>query len=411
MEEIWSHPDMKLVCSFGVVFSALVDDLGTDEGETAIVGSLATALMLGGGILTGPLARKYGCRITGMIGGIAVALGLLLSTYTDSLWHLYLSYGVIVGIGYAFSFVTAVIVIQQHFVTRRSLATGIAVSGSGIGTLVYAEMTQSLIAELGWRPTLRVLSAIALVGIVGSALFFQRPDASLYGTKPEESGSGNPDKDVTDEKITSMEETENRHVNGESGLKSTTDDLRTTQTYDTDSTSREYDTHEHTENHEQMRGGATEIKGSSTALGENSEENMTETKENKGSRCKKLFQVLQNPPLRRIVILASIMGGPYFVPIVHLERFATRELNFSSSDGAMLVAIFGITSTVGRLLIGLFTDKSLKIRVYMFIVCVLITASFTALMPAARDMASLSFVTAVFGMCAGSFIAVMPVVS
>lgn len=152
--------------SFGVFFAALLADptmLSADSrAQGAWVGSIAVACMLGGGMVAGSLVQRVGARATSGIGGIVVGAGLLGSSFAPSVGVLYASFGLVVGSGMALSFVPAVIVIGQYFTLRRSLATGLAVSGSGIGTFAFAAMNERMISEVrparrkDWAARLRV---------------------------------------------------------------------------------------------------------------------------------------------------------------------------------------------------------------------------------------------------------------
>lgn len=55
------------------------------------------------------------------------------------------------GIGLGLIYVPAVVFISIYFENKRSLATGIASSGSGIGTIIFAPLSQILLDTYGWR--------------------------------------------------------------------------------------------------------------------------------------------------------------------------------------------------------------------------------------------------------------------
>jgi MCP family monocarboxylic acid transporter-like MFS transporter 13/MCP family monocarboxylic acid transporter-like MFS transporter 12 len=68
-------------------------------------------------------------------------------------------------------YITASIVIHYHFERWRALANGIAVTGSGVGTLILALLTQWLINKLQWRLALVVEGSIMLLGIACAATY------------------------------------------------------------------------------------------------------------------------------------------------------------------------------------------------------------------------------------------------
>ncbi|ORZ08106.1 major facilitator superfamily domain-containing protein [Absidia repens] len=93
------------------------------------------------------------------IGTVVAPLGLILASFATQLWHIYLAQGLLYGIGATFVFSPSIGLPSQWFDKRRAFATGIAVSGSGIGGVCLSPMTQQLIAQLGYRNALRVMGA------------------------------------------------------------------------------------------------------------------------------------------------------------------------------------------------------------------------------------------------------------
>lgn len=77
----------------------------------------------------------------------------------------------ILGFGFGLIYLPAIVSVTCYFEKYRSLATGIAVCGSGLGTFVFAPVTQLLITHLGWRGALEVLSCFVLKCFIYGILF------------------------------------------------------------------------------------------------------------------------------------------------------------------------------------------------------------------------------------------------
>jgi hypothetical protein len=69
-----------------------------------------------------------------------------------------------------------------YFEKKRSLATGIAVCGSGLGTFVFAPLTEYLIVEYGWRGAMLIIAGLVLNCSILGALF--RPVPVVRESKP-----------------------------------------------------------------------------------------------------------------------------------------------------------------------------------------------------------------------------------
>ncbi len=154
-------------------FSAFVDSLqrefAASRGSVSLVFSMAGFLYFGLGILTGPLADRFGSRALSLVGMVMVGLGLCCAGLAHTLEQVYVAYGLGMGLGVGCSYVPAVAVVQRWFVKRRGFASGLAVSGIGVGTLVMPPLASHLVGALGWRHAYVALGVLAMVVGVGMA--------------------------------------------------------------------------------------------------------------------------------------------------------------------------------------------------------------------------------------------------
>jgi MFS family permease len=148
----------------------------------SLVFSLAGFLYFGLGIVSGPLADRFGSRPLAVTGMILTGLGLALASVARSLMEVYAAYGLGVGLGIGCAYVPAIGAVQRWFVRRRGFASGIAVSGIGVGTLVMPPLAAQLIQALGWRAAYLVLGALAVVIGAGLSLLIENdPGARNLG--------------------------------------------------------------------------------------------------------------------------------------------------------------------------------------------------------------------------------------
>jgi MFS family permease len=135
--------------------------------------SLAGFLYFGLGVVSGPLADRFGSRRLAVAGMLLTGLGLAAASAARSLPEVYAAYGLGVGIGVGCAYVPAIGAVQRWFVRRRGFASGLAVSGIGIGTLVMPPLASLLIAMLGWRGAYLALGALAAALGGGFALLIE----------------------------------------------------------------------------------------------------------------------------------------------------------------------------------------------------------------------------------------------
>ncbi|CAO3593134.1 unnamed protein product [Absidia cylindrospora] len=156
----------------------------TDTFRISFVGTLASTVLLSSGVFLTPVIQKLGYRGTMALGAVLAPLGMVLSSFSTSLWHIYLSQGLLFGLGSGLCFAPSIALPSQFFDKNRSLATGLAVSGSGIGGVCLSPMTQKLIETLGYRYSLRIEGAFGFgLLVLATALAFSnsRPGAAQGG--------------------------------------------------------------------------------------------------------------------------------------------------------------------------------------------------------------------------------------
>jgi MFS family permease len=173
--------------TFSAFVAPLQRDFGASRGSVSLVFSLAGFLYFGLGIVSGPLADRFGSRRLAVTGMVLTGLGLMAASAARSLTEVYAAYGLGVGLGVGCAYVPAIGAVQRWFVRRRGFASGLAVSGIGVGTLVMPPLASFLIASLGWRGAYLVLGALAAA--VGGGL------ALLIENDPRDRGLG-PDGDL-----------------------------------------------------------------------------------------------------------------------------------------------------------------------------------------------------------------------
>jgi OFA family oxalate/formate antiporter-like MFS transporter len=120
--------------------------------------------------------NRKGPRIVALTAATLYGLGIFLASFSaNKLWWLYLSYGVIGGLGLGLGYIVPVAVLVKWFPDRRGLITGIAVGGFGAGALITAPVATALIKSVGVLPTFAYLGVGYFVVAIIAAMFMQNP--------------------------------------------------------------------------------------------------------------------------------------------------------------------------------------------------------------------------------------------
>lgn len=156
--------------TFGIFLPEIVKDYGETKGSVAWVGSILSGMTMCAGPLVSALANKYGCRTVCIVGSLMSTTAFSLSIFSPSIGWLMLIYGFVGGTGFGLMYLPAVVCVGYYFESKRSLATGIAVCGSGVGTFAFAPLATILLRTYGWRGANLILAGIILHGVIFGAL-------------------------------------------------------------------------------------------------------------------------------------------------------------------------------------------------------------------------------------------------
>ncbi|NXR06721.1 MOT6 protein, partial [Semnornis frantzii] len=114
------------------------------------------------GPLCSILVKRFGCRFAVMLGGLLSSMGMVSSSFCKSIGQLYLTAGLITGLGSCFSFQAGVTVLGYYFVRWRTLANAVASTGVSLGFTLWPLLSQYLLDEMGWRNTFLIFGGILL---------------------------------------------------------------------------------------------------------------------------------------------------------------------------------------------------------------------------------------------------------
>jgi len=163
-----------MFASYGVFFKPLTTEFGWTRAMTS--GAFSVAMLVCGllSIGIGRLTDRFGSRLIIVVCGFFLGLGYLLMSQVNTIWQLYLFYGLMVGIGVSALDVSLLSTVARWFVKKRGMMSGIVKVGTGIGMLIMPIVANWLISSYGWRTSYIIMGIIALVFVIAIAQLLRR---------------------------------------------------------------------------------------------------------------------------------------------------------------------------------------------------------------------------------------------
>jgi MFS transporter, OFA family, oxalate/formate antiporter len=164
------------VYAWSVFRIPLTTTYGWTISEVTLTFELAI-LVLGFASLGGGLwMQRSGPRPVAITAGVLYGLGTILAGQSGgNITLMYLSYGLLGGIGLGLGYIVPLATLIKWFPDRRGMITGLAVGGFGAGALVTAPVAERLLTSVGIPSTFGILGAVYLVAVVGAGVFMANP--------------------------------------------------------------------------------------------------------------------------------------------------------------------------------------------------------------------------------------------
>ena len=166
--------------SWSVFREPLSSLYGANITEVNVAFFLASFVFTIAAFAGGLLMRRVGPRAVGVAGGVLYGLGVFLSSFAgESLYVLYVTYGLVVGIGLGLGYIAPIAALPRWFPDRPGLAYGLAVCGFGAGSALNVPVATALISSTGDPLRAFGVLGLAYIVLIGGA-------ATLVRDPPEE---------------------------------------------------------------------------------------------------------------------------------------------------------------------------------------------------------------------------------
>ncbi|KAL6118558.1 slc16a13 [Pungitius sinensis] len=151
-----------LMRSLGIFFVEFVQYFEESAQAISWISSTGLAAQQFFSPLGAALCNAYEARVVVMAGGCLAGLGLMLASQATCLVHLYLTMGLISGLGWGLVFTPMVATVMAHFTRRRALVLGVGFSSIGLSSFAFNPLFQLLVETYAWRGALLILGALSL---------------------------------------------------------------------------------------------------------------------------------------------------------------------------------------------------------------------------------------------------------
>ncbi|XP_071874726.1 monocarboxylate transporter 12 [Bombus fervidus] len=461
------------VKSFGVLFVEFLHVFKSTSTAASWMPALCYFLYNSLGPLSSILSTRYSYKTVTIIGGAFAASGMMLSYFANSVSYLYVSYGLMVGIGAGLTFPPTVYIVTSYFERLRGFANGLCISGSAIGTIVLPPFLQYLLDCFGYRGAVLIMGALTLNTLVCGLLYHpveqhmimvpveggidnqgltidepvphkKKPtgsstienETSCSNTRSKKEEISETESIMNNSKVNPCLKDKNEDKGDEAKKKNTSDEKGsslnkekedTVNCPNVDSLRRESNTSEVLVTSNKLKNEKLEL--NNTSLSKNREEKLFESSKRElgelseksisGTSLTKVevknkrqffdLSVLRDPIYLVILISNSTSAISNTNFMILLPSYAISQ-GFDKNSSALLLSIVSALDLVGRISGASLSDIDFVPKYYYFVGGLGTSGIALALLPMATSYTMLSFFCALFGLSSGMYIGITTVI-
>jgi len=170
--------------SFGIFFKSIESEFNLTRTATSAISS-ANLLLAGICAFFGGWALdRYGPRVVVLLMGILTGLSLSLTSQTNALWQLFITYSLMLAMGTGPLYVVPMSAVSRWFDKKRGLALALASLGIGLGMVVMAPFATYAITKFDWRMAYLVIGLIAWLVVIPLSRLLKK-DPREIGALPD----------------------------------------------------------------------------------------------------------------------------------------------------------------------------------------------------------------------------------
>ena len=177
----------------GIFVKPVCEDLGFERGTFTLYTTITSVLSMLAMLVFGELYRKNPRRIRLYIaiGGLTGCLVFFGYSLSSKLWHFYTLSAIYGCVATTLAGISVTTLVNNWFVDKRGLATGLAFAGSGVSAAIMTPVLTTVVTDYGWRMGYRTMSLVSFIILIPAMLLIrlEPSDKGLlpYGVTPHPS--------------------------------------------------------------------------------------------------------------------------------------------------------------------------------------------------------------------------------
>ncbi|XP_060554760.1 monocarboxylate transporter 13-like [Ruditapes philippinarum] len=392
-----------IVYSFGILFISFEETFGSSKAETSWIASL----MCGALYLSGPLAsvyiRRHGCRLVAVTGSVVSTIGCFLTVFASNVNFMYLSLGLLTGIGYGLIFIPAVVEPTIYFKKHRALACGVAASGAGAAAFILSPIIECLVEEHAWRGTLLISSALLLNCVPCSLVFtnglLTQEDKEIKIIVNEGEIERTDDEDMCTYVALTKHNDTTEEINDDimcvkKSSKVEKDLINT------------FDKFEHVNCDSDSAVGNVEHEIMLPIIDQSSSIKKTHIAQSRSDASSSIqcnccthisfLKILRNNQLKLFYASQVLFLFGFYIPLLGIPCISL-ELGIDESKSVWIISTIGISTVIGRIALGYVSDRPCMNRFLLYKVAFVLAGVSTALVPVLKSYTALIIFATLYG--------------
>lgn len=164
--------------AWSILKAPLATQFGWSASALAVNFTLAMSFFCIGGLLGARISKKMGHRVALVVAGIWSALGFILTTFLngESVWLLYITYGVLAGTGIGIAYNVVIATVSAWFPDKKGLCSGCLMMGFGASALVLGNVVDAMFKSMaGWQMAYVFLGMAICIVLIIAGLLLKKP--------------------------------------------------------------------------------------------------------------------------------------------------------------------------------------------------------------------------------------------